>query len=163
MFKKKVSFIINDDPMEVEIDIRETLLEVIRERLFLTGTKKGCEVGECGACTVLIDDMAIDSCIYLAVWADGKKITTVEGLSKGEKLSILQESFVEAGAVQCGYCTPGFIMSAHALLLKKKGVTEEEIKEALAGNICRCTGYQQIVDGVKKASERILANHKIQK
>ncbi|KUO52730.1 MAG: xanthine dehydrogenase [Desulfitibacter sp. BRH_c19] len=160
MTKRTLSLVVNGEPLNIEIDVRESLLEVLRNKLLLTGTKKGCEVGECGACTVLIDGEPVDSCVYLAVWADGKDITTIEGLAKDGKLSILQESFIEAGAVQCGFCTPGFLMTAHSLLLKKDNVTEEEIKEAMAGNLCRCTGYHQIIDGVKKASARLAHNNK---
>ena len=155
MTKKILSLVVNEQPLELEVDVRETLLETLRNRLFLTGTKKGCEVGECGACTVLIDGEPVDSCIYLAVWADGKEVTTVEGLAKGGKLSILQESFIQTGAVQCGYCTPGFLMTAHSLLQKKSNVSEEEIKEAMSGNLCRCTGYHQIIKAVKNASEQL--------
>jgi len=151
--KKRISCTINGEMMTIEIDDRESLLEVLRERLDLTGTKKGCEVGECGACTVLVDDVPVDSCLYLAAWADNKNILTVEGLAKDGSMSRLQESFIEAGAIQCGYCTPGFLMSAHALLKENPKPTEEEIKLKLSGNFCRCTGYVNIIKAVQKASE----------
>lgn len=149
----KLSCELNGSPLEVEIMPGETLLDTLRERLSLTGTKKGCEVGECGACTVLIDNIPYDSCLYLAAWAQGKSITTIEGLAVGGKLSPLQQSFIDNGAVQCGYCSPGAILTAHALLLKNKSPTEDEIKKELAGNMCRCGTYANIIRAVKSLSE----------
>lgn len=139
----------------MEVEPGETLLEMLRNRLNLTGVKKGCEVGECGACTVLVDNEPIDSCIYLAAWADGKEILTIEGLAKDGELTQLQQSFIDAGAVQCGYCSPGFILSAHALLQKYPQPTEEQIKKGLAGNLCRCTGYQNIIRAVQDAAQKL--------
>lgn len=149
---KKIKCTVNGHLETIEIEPGETLLEMLRNRLGLTGVKKGCEVGECGACTVLVDNEPVDSCIYLAALADGKEILTIEGLSKEDELSILQQCFIDEGAVQCGFCTPGFILSAHALLLKNPHPTEEEIKKGLSGNLCRCTGYQNIVRAVQKAA-----------
>lgn len=146
---------INGQDYSVEIEPSSTLLDVLRDKLGLTGTKPNCLEGECGACTVLIDNMAVDSCIYLAVRAQGKKITTIEGLSKGEKLHPVQEAFVENGAIQCGYCTPGFIMSTLDLLDKHPKPTDDEINQALAGNICRCTGYVNIRKAVRAAAEKV--------
>ena len=132
------------------VDPRESLLEMLRNRLGLTSVKKGCEVGECGACTVIIDGETIDSCIYLAVWAEGKNIRTLEGLEKNGELTRIQEAFIEEGAVQCGFCTPGFIMSATVLLERGEVLSREAIKKQMSGNLCRCTGYQNIVNAVEK-------------
>lgn len=123
---------------------------MLRNHLGLTSVKKGCEVGECGACTVIIDGETIDSCIYLAVWAEGKNIRTLEGLEKNGELTRIQEAFIEEGAIQCGFCTPGFVMSATVLLEQGKELTREEIKKKMSGNLCRCTGYQNIVNAVEK-------------
>jgi len=150
MQTKEITFKVNGREVTVTVDVRESLLEVLRHRLHLTGTKKGCEVGECGACTVIIDGETVDSCIYLAIWADGKEVRTIEGEEKNGNLSRLQQAFVEEGAVQCGFCTPGFIMSATALVEKGEKLSREEIKKGLAGNLCRCTGYQNIVRAVEK-------------
>ena len=143
---------VNNKPVEVGIDPRESLADVLRERLGLTSVKKGCEVGECGACTVLVDGTAIDSCIYLGVWAQGKSILTVEGLQEPDGgLSPIQRAFVEEAAVQCGFCTPGLVMSSTAFIEKHKGqsVTREEIRRGHAGNLCRCTGYDAIIAAVE--------------
>jgi aerobic-type carbon monoxide dehydrogenase small subunit (CoxS/CutS family) len=151
MTTKRVTFRVNGKEVSMDVDIRESLLEVLRNRLYLKGVKKGCGVGECGACTVIINGETIDSCIYLAVWVDGKEVRTIEGEETDGKLSELQQAFVEEGAVQCGFCTPGFIMSARALLNSSKKLTAEEIKRGLSGNMCRCTGYQNILKAVEKA------------
>lgn len=148
----KIECTVNGQREIIEIEPGETLLEMLRNRLGLTGVKKGCEVGECGACTVLVEDEPVDSCLYLAARVDGKEILTIEGLSQGGKLSKLQQAFIDEGAVQCGFCTPGFILSAHALLKRHPQPTEEEIKQGLAGNLCRCTGYQNIIRAVQKAA-----------
>lgn len=149
-----VRCIVNDKPVSLYVDVRESLLEMLRYRLGLTSVKKGCEVGECGACTVILDGETIDSCIYLAVWADGKHITTVEGLmGENGELSRIQEAFIEEGAIQCGFCTPGFILSAHVLLSRGEKLSREAIKKHMAGNLCRCTGYENIVNAVQKVSE----------
>ena len=147
---KIVHMKVNGKDVELAVDERESLLDTLRQRLGLTSVKKGCEVGECGACTVIIDGETIDSCIYLAVWADGKNIRTLEGLEKNGELTRIQEAFIEEGAVQCGFCTPGFIMSATVLLEQGKELTREEIKKKMSGNLCRCTGYQNIVNAVEK-------------
>ncbi len=146
-----ISFTLNGEERTVEIQPFETLAYVLRERLGLTGTKVGCEEGECGACTVIVNGKAVTSCIYPAMKVDGAKVETIEGLASGEKLHPIQEAFIEHFAVQCGYCTPGFIMSTKALLDKNPSPSDEEIKEAIAGNLCRCTGYYQIMDAIKAA------------
>ena len=150
--RKNVTFTLNGASQTLEVDVRESLLETIRERLHLTGTKKACGAGECGACTVLVDNENINSCIYLTIWANGKKVETIEGQEYEGKLSPIQEAYLSENAVQCGFCSPGFIMSTKALLHENPRPTEEEIKEGLAGNMCRCTGYQNIVRAVQKLS-----------
>ncbi|MDJ0984002.1 MAG: xanthine dehydrogenase iron sulfur-binding subunit XdhC [Desulfobacterales bacterium] len=148
----KITLTVNGKPKEISVDVRQSLLEVLREQIGLLSVKQGCAVGECGACTVLIDDVPIDACLYLAVWADGKSIRTVEGESRDDKLSRVQQSFVDEGAVQCGICTPGFVMAATSLVEKHKQqkVSRYEIRRGLAGNLCRCTGYDTIVSAVQK-------------
>ena len=131
------------------------LVDYLRSRRLLTGTKKACGSGECGACTVLLDGVPVYSCIMLAVQASGRSVETIEGISDGDRLHPIQEAYLDAGAVQCGYCTPGFIMSTKALLEREPHPSEACIKQALAGNICRCTGYQQIIDAVRLAAERL--------
>lgn len=150
---KNIKFTINGTPRSLFIDVRKSLLEVLRQELGLTGTKEGCGVGECGACSVLVDEVLVDSCIYLAVWADGTAIRTVEGEAKGGKLSSVQQAYVDEGAVQCGFCTPGFIMASTSFVEKHKGrdVSEIEIRKGHAGNLCRCTGYQNILKAVEKS------------
>jgi carbon-monoxide dehydrogenase small subunit len=153
--KQLMRFNVNGVIYEEEIDHRRTLLEVLRENFGLLGTHKGCDEGQCGACTVLIDGKAVNSCLILAASVQGKKITTIEGLAQGEKLHPIQEAFVETGAIQCGFCTPGMIMITKALLDKNPNPTEEEAKRAISGNLCRCTGYFQIIDAVMKAAEKM--------
>ena len=148
---KRIAFTVNGQTENLEIDIKESLLEVLRKRLFLTGVKKGCGVGECGACTVLIDGTPIDSCLYLAVWADGKVITTIEGLAKKGELSEVQKAYVKEGAIQCGFCTPGLVLSTTAMVESGEEYTEEEIKRELSGHFCRCTGYKNIYNAAVKA------------
>ena len=142
---------VNGKDVEVAIDIRESLADTLRERLGLTSVKKGCEVGECGACTVLVDGEAIDSCIYLAVWAENKRILTVEGITgpNGE-LSPIQQAFVEEAAVQCGFCTPGLIMTAVEIVGTGKRYTRDELRRLISGHLCRCTGYQNILNAVER-------------
>lgn len=153
---KQIAFTVNGKAYDFEVDVRESLLEVLRERLGLTGAKQGCGVGECGACSVLIDGVPHDSCIYLAVWADGKEIRTIEGVAaKNGELSDVQKSFVEEGAVQCGFCTPGLVLTTTALQEGGKDYTREELKRELSGHLCRCTGYQSIL----KAAENSLQGH----
>jgi len=139
----------------MDLQGHETLLEVLRDKLGLTGTKSGCEEAECGACTVLVDGKAILSCITLACDVEGQKITTIEGLSEGEKLHPLQEAFLNEGAVQCGFCTPGMILASKALLDLNPHPNQEEMENALDGNLCRCTGYLKIFDAIQKASEQL--------
>ena len=149
-----VHFNLNGKDTERTVDVRASLTDMLRNDYRMTSVKKGCEVGECGACTVLIDGEAFNSCIYLAVWAEGKHILTLEGLTgpNGE-LSDIQQAFVDAGAVQCGYCTPGMVLSAKALLDKNPHATKAEIQRAMSGNLCRCTGYTKIVKAVEMARD----------
>ncbi len=151
--QKIIRFTINGVMKELEINSGETLLEIIRNRLQLTGTKEGCSVGECGTCTVLVDGKPVNSCLYLAARANGKEVTTVEGLAVDGKLSKMQKAFINEGAVQCGFCTPGFLVTATAMAAEGKKLTVEEIKEGLSGNFCRCTGYHHIVKAVSKGLE----------
>ena len=150
---EKISMVVNGKAYSLEIDIRESLLEVLRNRLHFTGVKQGCSVGECGACTVLIDGLPVNSCIYLAVWADGREITTIEGVSKDGELSKVQQAFVDEGAVQCGFCTPGLVLTATALTESGRKYSDEEIKREISGHLCRCTGYNKIFNAVKRALE----------
>jgi carbon-monoxide dehydrogenase small subunit len=145
---------INGESHEVTVLSKDSLLDVLRDKLGLTGTKKGCNGGECGACTVIVDGRPVNACLMLAVEAHNKEISTIEGFKTEEKMQALQESFLEHGAVQCGYCTPGMIMSAKALLDKNPHPNEGEIKQAIAGNLCRCTGYIKIVDAIGLAHNR---------
>lgn len=147
-----VSLCVNGEWHEVAVKPRVTLIEAIREAIGLTGTKASCECGTCGACTVLVDDRPVLACITLAVECDGRQVRTVEGLADGEKLSGLQEAFLDQGGLQCGFCTPGMLMSATALLERTPKPSREEINKALEGNLCRCTGYNAIVDAVLQAS-----------
>lgn len=152
MNKITVNFVLNEEPQSITVEPNLTLLEVIRDVFDLTGTKEGCGQGECGACTVLLDNAPVNSCLVLISQVEGKKVTTIEGLSKNGELDILQQKFIEAGAVQCGYCTPGMILAAKSLLLQNSKPTEEEIRKAISGNLCRCTGYTKIIKAVKGAS-----------
>lgn len=147
-----ISFTVNGEKEKREISPKMRLLDFIRNELNLTGTKEGCGEGECGACTIIVNGKAVLSCIMLAIEIDGAEIETIEGLSKNGELHIIQKKFIEHGAVQCGFCTPGMIMSAKALLDKKPEPTKEEIKDALEGNLCRCTGYKQIIEAVEEAA-----------
>ena len=140
---------VNGELHTVQIDPAETLLHVLREKLGLTGTKEGCGEGDCGACTILVNGKSVNSCIYPAIQADGNEILTVEGVEKSPKLKAIQKAFVDHGAVQCGFCSPGMIMATCALLDENPNPTEEEIRRGLSGNLCRCTGYQAMVDAVK--------------
>jgi aerobic-type carbon monoxide dehydrogenase small subunit (CoxS/CutS family) len=153
--KRLVTLNVNGEVLELAIAPHHTLLEVLREEAGLTGTKHGCEQGECGLCTVLIDGLPQFSCLALALEAQGCEIRTVEGLAHGGDLSILQQAYVETGASQCGYCSPGMLMSAQALLEQNPAPTRDEIREALAGNLCRCTGYLAIIDAVELAAARM--------
>jgi aerobic-type carbon monoxide dehydrogenase small subunit (CoxS/CutS family) len=153
MKRQEIILNVNRVTHKVEIEPQRTLVEVLRETLGLTGTKKSCNEGECGACTVLMDGKPVASCLVLAVDAQGKEVITIEGLSRGEKLHPLQEAFVKHGAIQCGFCTPGMVLSAKALLDRNPKPTALEVRRAISGNLCRCTGYQQIVDAVLAASK----------
>jgi len=147
-------FVLNGAEVEVEIAGAELLLPVLRRSLGLTGTKEGCGRGECGACTVLVDGRPVSSCLYPAREVEGRRVTTIEGLVlEGGRLGPVQQAFVERGGIQCGFCSPGMILSAHALLEREADPTPEAIREALAGNLCRCTGYAQIVESVQRAAE----------
>jgi carbon-monoxide dehydrogenase small subunit len=153
--KREVKLKVNNEVYQLEVENRRTLLEVIREDLHLKGTKKMCDMGECGSCTVLMDGMAVNSCLTLAADAQGKNIETIEGLAKGRVLHPIQEIFVAKGAVQCGFCSPGMIMTTKGFLKQNPNPTEEEVKVAIAGNLCRCTGYIRIVDAVLSAAGRM--------
>jgi carbon-monoxide dehydrogenase small subunit len=151
--KKKISLILNGSRMDVTADSHQSLLGLLRGPLHMTGTKEGCGEGECGACTVLIDGLAVNACLYPAFEASGKNIITVEGImDKNNTLSIIQQAFVDNGAIQCGFCTPGMVLSTQALLDTHPDPSEEDIREALSGNLCRCTGYVQIIQAAKKAA-----------
>jgi carbon-monoxide dehydrogenase small subunit len=155
--RRVIELRVNGRTHELLVEPRWTLTEVLREELGLTGTKQGCGLGECGSCTVLLDGEPVSSCLVLSVQADGHEITTVEGLARGERLHPLQQAFIDHGAVQCGYCTPGMLLSAKALLDRKRRPSETEIRSALSGNLCRCTGYQKIVEAVSDAGRRLAA------
>jgi carbon-monoxide dehydrogenase small subunit len=146
---------VNGEPTEASFAPYKTLLEVLREDLGLTGTKHGCELGECGACAVLVDGEPQLSCLVLAAECEGRQIDTVEGLGRGAELHPLQAAFADLGAAQCGYCTPGILMTAKALLEHEKSPSRERIKEAISGNLCRCTGYQQIFEAIEEAAKRL--------
>ena len=151
--KVRLTCRVNQEPVDVLADDYKTLLEVLREDLQLTGTKHGCELGECGACAVLVDGKPVLSCLVLAVESEGRQITTVEGLAADGRLHPLQECFADLGAAQCGYCTPGILITAKALLDAEPNPSRERICEALSGNLCRCTGYLQIVEAVEEAAK----------
>ena len=154
--KAHISFNLNGEPCEVAFAPHKTLLEVLREDLSLTGTKHGCELGECGTCAVLVDGRSVLSCLMLGLDAEGRDVTTVEGMTdEAGRLHPLQETFADLGAAQCGYCTPGFLLVAQELLEQNAAPTRDEIKEALAGNICRCTGYIKIYEAVELAAARM--------
>jgi carbon-monoxide dehydrogenase small subunit len=153
--KEHISFTLNGEAAEVAFAPHKTLLEVLREDLALTGTKHGCELGECGTCTVLVDGRSILSCLFLGLDAEGREVTTIEGMAEGGQLHPLQDTFADLGAAQCGYCSPGFLLAAKELVDKKPKPSREEIKEALSGNLCRCTGYIKIYEAVELAAARM--------
>lgn len=150
-----LTFRLNGRPVEVDVPPGRRLLDLLREDLGLTGTKEGCGEGECGACTVLVDGKPRLSCLTAAIQVEGKEVLTIEGLAKDGKLHPLQKAFIETAGVQCGFCTPGFIMAAYALLLVNPKPTRQEVREWLSGNLCRCTGYEQIVEAVLRAAEEL--------
>ena len=145
----EIKFILNEKKVEVDVPPNWTLLRLLRESLGLTGTKEGCGIGECGACTVSLDGMPVNACLVLAPKVEGRRVETVEGLGSRDSLHPLQKSFIDHGAIQCGFCTPGILMSSKALLEKNSNPTREEIKEAISGHLCRCTGYHQIIEAIE--------------
>ena len=153
--KSLIKFTLNGEQTEVAFAPHKTLLEVVREDLGLTGTKHGCELGECGVCTVLVDGQPVLSCLFLGLDAEGRDVTTIEGMAEGGRLHPLQETFADLGAAQCGYCTPAFLLVAKELLERNVNASREEIKEALAGNLCRCTGYIKIYEAVELAAAKM--------
>jgi len=153
--KAHISFTLNGEPAEVAFAPHKTLLEVLREDLGLTGTKHGCELGECGTCTVLVDGRSILSCLMLGLDAEGREVLTIEGMAEGGRLHPLQDTFADLGAAQCGYCSPGFLLAARELIEKSPNPSRDEIKEALSGNLCRCTGYIKIYEAVELAAARL--------
>jgi carbon-monoxide dehydrogenase small subunit len=154
--KQVISITVNGEPYEVFIDSRTTLLQLVREHLGLTGTKEGCSEGECGACSVVLNGRLVDSCLIFAVEAKGGEVQTIEGLASNGELHPVQKAFIECGGVQCGFCTPGMIMASKTLLEKNPHPNEDEIRHALGGNLCRCTGYAKIIDAVQSAA-RVMA------
>ena len=152
----RITLTINGSSEQVDVSSNLTLLQMLREKLALTGTKNGCMAGECGACTVMLNGEPVNSCMVLAVECDGAEVLTVEGLAKDSVLDPIQESIIDQGGVQCGFCTPGILISARALLDRKPNPSEDDIREALVGNLCRCTGYLRIIEAVQEASERQL-------
>jgi len=154
--KRVIEFTLNGNVVSAEVESHKMLLEVLRDTFELTGTKEGCGQGECGACTVLIDGVSVNSCLYPVFEVEGKSVTTIEGLvGEGGKLHPIQEAFVENGGIQCGFCSPGMILSAKALLDENARPSEDEIKKGISGNLCRCTGYVQIIDSIKDAATRL--------
>ncbi len=158
MSKHLIEVTVNGEKHSVEVPARRMLSDFLRDDLNLTGTKRGCETGICGACSVLVDGEVVKSCLSLAVQANGRSITTVEGLAKGDELHPLQKSFMECGGLQCGYCTPGMLMTACHMLKRNPRPTADEVREGLNGNLCRCTGYAQIVESILDASEKMNGN-----
>jgi carbon-monoxide dehydrogenase small subunit len=158
MSQHTISLTVNGEAIEAQVLSRRLLADFLRDDLALIGTKRGCETGTCGACSVLIDDQVVKSCLSLAVQAQGKSITTIEGLSRGETLHPVQESFVQCGGLQCGYCTPGMIMAACSLLNDNPHPTADDVRRGLSGNLCRCTGYTQIVESILKSAEIMRGN-----
>jgi aerobic carbon-monoxide dehydrogenase small subunit len=150
-----IQLTINGQPVEAAVEPNRTLLQFLREDLGLTGTKHGCGLGDCGACTVILDGQPVNSCLVLAIQANGKEVLTIEGLAENGKLHPIQQAFVDKGAIQCGFCTPGMILSAKALLDANPKPTEQEIRMAISGNLCRCTGYQKIVEAIGEAAKII--------
>ena len=154
---RRISFVLNGEPVSCEIEGDEILTDTIRNRIKLTGTKKGCGTGDCGACTVLVDDVAVRSCTMLTGMIEGKRVMTIEGLGTTDQLHPVQQAFVDVNAVQCGFCIPGMVLAAYALLKENPDPTEEEIRIAISGNLCRCTGYEKIVEAIQLAAMRMQA------
>jgi len=149
---------VNGEEVQLLVREEETLLDVLRDRLLLTGTKRGCGEGQCGHCTVLLNGKSVNSCLTLALEAGGGQVLTIEGLAQGERLHPIQKAYVEAGAIQCGYCTPGMVMSIYALLQENPNPSEDEIREGVKGVMCRCTGYYKIIDAVRRATSEVQKN-----
>ncbi len=161
MQMQRIAFTLNGKPVETYVDVRASLTDVLRNDFRMTSVKKGCEVGECGACNVLIDGECFNSCIYLAVWADGKHVRTTEGLlGQNGELSDIQQAFIDEAAVQCGFCTPGFLMSAVEILESGKEYSRDELRKLLSGHLCRCTGYENILNAVEKTMKKRLAERR---
>lgn len=152
--KQLITLTVNGQEHEVAIEPRQSLLQILREELHLTGTKEGCSEGECGACTIFLDGQIVDACLIFGVEANGREVVTIEGLAKGDQLHPVQKAFAEYGAVQCGFCTPGMILAAKALLDTNPDPTEADIRRGISGNLCRCTGYVKIVEAIKAAAQR---------
>lgn len=161
--RREIELIVNGERRAFEVEDHRLLLSVLREELDLTGTKEGCSIGVCGACSVIVDGRLVSSCLTLAVACHGKEITTIEGLADGERLHPLQQAFIEYGGFQCGICTPGQIMAAKALLDENPHPTDEEIKEWMSGNLCRCTGYYKILESIKAVIENRVGEHRLEK
>jgi carbon-monoxide dehydrogenase small subunit len=155
MGKQAIQLTVNGEAHEVLVKPNSTLLDVLRDQLDLTGTKKGCDAGDCGACTIIMDGKPTNACLVLAMKAHGRDILTIEGLAEGGKLHPTQKAFIEKGAIQCGFCTPGMLLSAKALLDRKPNPTVEEIKTSIAGNLCRCTGYIKIIEAIQAAAQKM--------
>jgi carbon-monoxide dehydrogenase small subunit len=151
---RDIELVVNGRPVRLVIEDHWTLLRALREGLALTGTKEGCGNGECGACTIILDGRPVNSCVVLAAEVEGREVLTIEGEADGENLSPLQQAFIDEGAIQCGFCTPGMVMSARALLMRNPNPTREEVEEAICGNLCRCTGYKPIVNAILEGARR---------
>ena len=155
---KPLNLRVNGEPVQLSVEDDETLLDVLRDRLFLTGTKRGCGEGQCGHCTVIMNGQAVNSCLTLALEAEGSQVLTIEGLAEGDRLHPIQKAYVEAGAIQCGYCTPGMVMAIYSLLKENPQPGEDEIREGIKGVMCRCTGYYKIVEAVRRAASETQKN-----
>lgn len=156
----KIKFILNKKEVEVDVEPHEKFLDVLRDKLRLTGTKEGCSVGECGACTIIVNGEAVTSCLLIAGSVDGKEVTTIEGVGTDGKLDPIQEAILENHALQCGFCTPGFVLSAKAFLDKHEDASKEEIRRAISGNLCRCTGYEQLTVAIYEAAQKLKSINK---
>jgi carbon-monoxide dehydrogenase small subunit len=161
--KRLITLNVNGETVEAAVDPNRTLIQLLREDLGLTGTKHGCGLGDCGACTVILDGKPVNSCLVLAVQANGRDVITIEGLAENGKLHPIQQAFVDKGAIQCGFCSPGMILSAKALLESNPRPAEQEIRTAISGNLCRCTGYQKIVEAIQEAAKAIDGNGGVRK